>query len=89
MLEFEKRVYNNLKLSNAIPIEAYEITPGFFRTTDYSFNEIRQIYSQTFLNWVGQNRIEYKQQLYNKFDAFTYNYRDSGNAINGQPIEEC
>jgi hypothetical protein len=88
LLEFEKRVYNNLKLSNVIPIQAYEVTPGFFRDTDYSFNEVREIYSQTFLNWVGQNRIEYKQQLYNKYDAFTYNYRSSGNAITQEPIEQ-
>jgi DNA-binding MurR/RpiR family transcriptional regulator len=40
LLEYEKRVYNNLKLSNTIPIQEYEILPGFFRDTDYSYDEI-------------------------------------------------
>ena len=87
LLEFETRIYNNLKLSNTIPIQAYEITPGFFRTTDYSYNEWLEIYSESFLNWVGQNRINYKPQLYNRNDEFTYNYRDNSNKLNSEPIE--
>lgn len=87
LLEFETRIYNNLKLSNVIPIQAYEITPGFFRTTDYSYDEWLEIYSESFLNWVGQNRINYKPQVYNRNDQFTYNYRDNSNKLNSDPIE--
>jgi hypothetical protein len=65
LLEYETRVYNNLKLSNVIPIELSVILPGFFRTTDYSYDEFLQIYSESFLNWVGENRINYKRQLFN------------------------
>ena len=64
LLEYEKRVYNNLKLNNIIPIQAYEVLPGFFRDTEYSYDEILKIYSESFLNWVGQNRVDYKRQLY-------------------------
>jgi|688.fasta_scaffold00229_11 hypothetical protein len=88
LFEFEKRVYNNLKLSNVIPIKEYEVTPGFFRTTDYSYDEWLQIYTTNFLAWVGENRLNYKRQVYNKFDQYTYNYTDSGNKLNGQPIEQ-
>ena len=86
LLEYEKRVYNNLKLSNTIPIQAYEVLPGFFRDTDYSYDEFLQIYSSSFLNWVGQNRINYKTQFYNANDEFSYNYNQSGNKINAQVI---
>jgi len=86
LLEFETRIYNNLKLSNTIPIQAYEVVPGFFRTTDYSYDEWLQIYSESFLNWVGQNRINYKPQIYNRNDQFTYNYRDNGNKLNSDPL---
>ena len=88
LLEFETRIYNNLKLSDLIPITKYDVIPGFFRNTNYSYDEILQIYSQYFLNWVGQNRIEYKKQFYQSSDQFSYNYNQSGNKINGQAFEQ-
>ena len=88
LLEFETRIYNNLKLSNTIPIQAYEVLPGFFRDTDYSYDEILEIYSSSFLNWVGQNRINYKKQFYNSTNQYTYNYNQSGNKINGSVIPQ-
>ena len=88
LLEFETRIYNNLKLSNTIPIQAYEVLPGFFRDTDYSYDEILQIYSSSFLNWVGQNRISYKKQFYSVNNEFSYNYNLSGNKINNQVIPQ-
>ena len=90
LLEYETRIYNNLKLSETVPAGSYEgvVIPGFFRETDYSYDEFLQIYSESFLDWVGQNRIDYKTQFYNKNNQFSYNYVDSGNKINRQPIEQ-
>ena len=87
LLEFEKRVYNNLKISATIPIKEYEVMPGFFRNTGYSYDEILEIYSTSFLNWVGQNRIDYKKQFYSSQNEFTYNYFQSGNKIDGAVIQ--
>jgi hypothetical protein len=86
LLEFEKRIYNNLKLSTTVPIERYEVVPGFFRDPTYSWNEFLEIYSESFLNWVGQNRLDYKTQYYNKNDEYTYNYVNSGNKLDKAPI---
>jgi len=86
LLEYETRVYNNLKLSSAVPVQEYEVLPGFFRDTDYSFDEWLEIYSPGFLNWVGQNRLDYKRQIYQTNNEFTYNYWQSGNAINRESI---
>lgn len=86
LLEFELRIYNNLKLSAEIPIPATEILPGFFRETDYTYDEIMQIYSTAFLSWVGQNRVRYKTQYYNRYDEFTYNYNLAANKINQEQI---
>jgi len=86
LLEFETRIYNNLKLSDIIPIRDYDVIPGFFRNTGYSYEEVLSIYSQNFLNWVGQNRVEYKPQAYSSVDQFSYNYGQSGNKINGSQI---
>jgi hypothetical protein len=88
LLEFETRIYNNLKLSNIIPIQAYEVLPGFFRDTDYSYDEILQIYSSSFLDWVGQNRISYKKQFYSANNEYSYNYNQSGNKINDSVIPQ-
>ena len=88
LLEFEKRIYNNLKLSNIIPIQEYEVLPGFFRDTDYTYDEILQIYTTSFLDWVGQNRISYKTQFYSANNEFTYNYNQSGNKINREVIPQ-
>ena len=88
LLEFETRIYNNLKLTDTVPISEFDVIPGFFRTTDYTYDEVLEIYSQYFLNWVGQNRIEYKKQFYQANDEFTYNYTQSGNRINNQPFEQ-
>jgi len=81
LYEFEKRIYNNLKLSNVIPVQEYEVIPGFFRDTDYSYQEFLAIYSSGFLNWVGQNRITYKTQYYNPNNEYSYNYSQSGNKL--------
>ena len=86
LLEFEQRVYNNLKLSNIIPILEHEIMPGFFRTTEYTYEEIQEIYAPLFLKWVGLNRVEYQEQYYNKYDQFTFNYFESGNRLDNEPI---
>ena len=88
LLEYETRVYNNLKLSNVIPIQEYEVVPGFFRTLPYTYDEFMQMYSEGFLNWVGTNRIDYKTQFYAKSNQFSYNYTDSGNKINQEAIQQ-
>jgi len=88
LLEFELRVYNNLKISSEIPIKEYEVLPGFFRETDYSYADWLYIYSPNFLSWVGQNRLNYKTQYFNSANKFTYNYSQSGNAVDKAPISQ-
>ena len=86
LLEFEKRVYNNLKLSTETPITRYEVVPGFFRTPTYSWDEFLRIYSTQFLNWIGQNRIDYKTQYFSRVNEFTYNYTNSTSKLDNSPI---
>ena len=83
LLEFETRIYNNLKIKSAIPLPATEVIPGQFRTTDYSLSEINQILSTDFLTWVGWNKLDYKQQDYVANNEFTWNYSAAGNKLSG------
>jgi hypothetical protein len=74
MLEFEQRIYNNIKVSR-VAIDYTEIIPGYSRTTEYSFEALNKVQSVDFLNWVGKNRIDYQTQYYDKFNEYTWNYR--------------
>jgi hypothetical protein len=60
LLEFETRIYNNLKIKSDIPLTWQDIIPGQFRTTDYSLAEVNQILAPSFLTWVGWNKLAYQ-----------------------------
>jgi hypothetical protein len=63
LLEFETRIYNNLKLDgNPVPLDMTDVMPGQFRITGYSFEEINSILSQDFLSYCGWNKLDYKPQ---------------------------
>jgi hypothetical protein len=87
LLEFEKRIYDNLKTDdNPIPLNINEVIPGYFRTTDYSQEQINSILADSFLTWVGYNKLDYKAQDYIANNPFTYNYSSAGNRLDQQPL---
>jgi len=88
LFEFENRIYNNLKLSTQVPISKYEVVPGFFRDSTYSWSEFLSIYSPAFLNWIGQNRLDYKTQFYTAYNEYSYNYTNSAVKINNTVIQQ-
>ena len=82
LLEYEIRIYNNLKLDgNPVPLTAAEVIPGEFRTTDYTLSEIQDILNPDFLTWVGWNKLDYKTQNYIPADQFTWNYSTASNKL--------
>ena len=87
LLEFERRIFNNLKTEgNPVPITPEEVIPGYFRTTDYTQAEITTILSESFLTWVGQNKLDYKTQQYIANNPFTYNYSQAGDKEKDLPL---
>lgn len=86
LLEFETRIFNNLKISTPIPLVQEEVIPGQFRTTEYSLEEINSILYTDFLGWIGYNKIDYTSQNYVANNPFTYNYSQSSNRLNNQPL---
>jgi len=86
LLEFEKRVYNNIKVNDLIPIEPSDIIPGAFRETDYTDQEILEILSPSLLSWLGWNRIDYKKQDYNQAEEKTWNYSSSTDKLTNATI---
>jgi len=87
LLEFEHRIFNNLKTEgNPVPLTPEEVIPGYFRTTDYTQQEITTILGESFLTWIGQNKIDYKTQQYLADNAFTYNYSQAGDKEKNLPL---
>ena len=78
LLEFETRIFNNLKLDgNPVPIELADVIPGQFRTTGYSIDDINNILATDFLSYVAWNKLDYKTQNYQVNNAFSWNYSSS------------
>ena len=83
LLEFETRIYNNLKLDgNPVPLTIDEVMPGQFRDTGYTFQEINNIFAQDFLSYCGWNKLDYKVQNYSATNSFTWNYSSAQNKLN-------
>ena len=85
LLEFEKRVYNNIKVANRYdaPLRQENVIPGQFRPTNYSLAEVNEILNQSFLKWVGTNKLPYTTQTYDQNNKFTWNYSSSKNKLDG------
>lgn len=87
LLQFETRVYSNLKNDgNPPPLVVEDVLPGYFRATDYSQADVNQILGEDFLGWVGGNKLDYTTQSYTATNAFTYNYSQAGNRLDGEPL---
>jgi len=84
LLEFERRIYNNIKWSGDIPLCAEDVIPGKFRTTDYTEKEITEILGTSFLTWVSWNRLDYKTQDYDPDDKRTWNYSKADDTLDGE-----
>jgi hypothetical protein len=87
LLEFETRIFYNCKLDgNSIPLSIYDVLPGQFRETGYNFNEVNSLLEQSFLTYVGWNKLDYTKQNYQFSNSFTYNYSQAQNKVNNQDL---
>jgi hypothetical protein len=87
LLEFETRIYNNLKLDgNPVPLVVEDVLPGQFRSTGYSFEEINTIFATDFLSYCGWNRLDYGQQNYRADNELTWNYSRAQSRLDKQNL---
>ena len=86
LLELELRIYNNIKLPiNTTFSDIFKVVPGKFRSSDYSLTELNQVLGQSFLNWIGNNKLDYSiNDTFNSNDPFTWNYSSSHDRIDGE-----
>ena len=88
LLEFETRIYNNIKFNGSRYVSYDDVVPGYFRKTEYSFDYVNSLYTTYFLNWVGQNRVDYKTQYFLPDNPFTYNLENSTFKLDRTPIRQ-
>lgn len=77
ILELEKRIYNNIKVSySEQQLSIYNSKPGKFRNTGYSLEEYNTLVAKSYLQWVGFNRLNATTNTsYVSDDPFTFNYK--------------
>jgi hypothetical protein len=85
LLELERRIYNNIKIDyTASDFNVYDYIPGKFRTVDYSLQEWNGVLTQSFLKWVGTNRVDYiTNSTFNANNPFTWNYKNFKDVLPG------
>lgn len=85
LLELEKRIFNNIKLPDSRSYQnTFAVVPGKFRQGSYSLSEVNQIISRTFLDWLGNNKLDFSSNtIFNSNDAFTWNYSSFVDRIDG------
>ena len=87
LLEFETRIYNNLKLDgNPVPLELSDVLPGQFRVTGYSLDDINNILATDFLSYVAWNKLDYKAQDYFANNEFSWNYSGSQSRLDNAAL---
>jgi len=89
LLELERRIYNNIKADyNNNEIDLYNTIPGRFRKGDYSLTEFNQVISQSFMNWVGTNNVNYTEnKFYDVNNPWTWNYGSCPDVIDGSNLQ--
>ena len=88
ILELEKRIFNNIKVAYSDKlVNIYDAIPGKFRDTGYSINEFNNLLSRIYLQWVGNNKLDYvSNNTYQDNAPFTYNYGGSPDVVNGEAL---
>lgn len=89
LLELEKRIYNNIKTEYDIENRdvLWDVIPGKFRDNDYTAAEFVEIYSRSFLKWVGGNQLDYITNSYFASNSpKTWNYSRSSSIIDNEPL---
>jgi hypothetical protein len=83
ILEYETRIYNNLKTSyNADLFDINSVLPGVFRTGQYSYGQIYNLVQNNFLKWAGFYGIDYEtHKFYDITNHKTYNYSSATDYI--------
>ena len=87
ILEFEKRVYNNLKISyNPELMNITQYVPGAFRQNRYTSKEINRLISKDFLKWTSFYGFDFFKNDAQLDNSKTWNFKSAKNTLTRVPI---
>ena len=88
ILELEKRIYNNIKVTyDSSLLDLSDVMPSAFTTTDYTLTEINDIMGTDFYVWAGRNKVQYiNNTSFSEGSPFTYNYANSTGRLTGAKL---
>ena len=86
LLEFEKRIYNNIKVNHNPNL--LNMDYGFFRNNEYTVTEVNTMYARDFYTWTGGNAVDYTtNNIYQAGNDFTSNYTKYTDSIKGTTLK--
>jgi hypothetical protein len=77
ILEFEKRIYNNIRTNyNSDIIDIHDFIPGTYRNTSVTKENIDNVMLKDFASWLTNiDDVDYTAfDFYNRSNSFSYNY---------------
>ena len=88
ILEFEKRVYNNIKINyNPELFDIDSVMPGAFRTNEYSRQEVVDLLTPDFLRWAGYFGVDYiANNTFDELNSFTFNHTGTIDTLTKSPL---
>lgn len=88
ILEFEKRIYNNIKVSyNPDIFDIKAVMPGAFRNSNFSLSDAIDILRKDFITWAGSYNVNYEiNESFDISNPFTFNYNGSVDVVNNELV---
>ena len=88
ILELEKRIYNNIKISYDTDIfDIADLIPSYSNKTEYSLQEFNQVLSANFYTWSNIINRDFTKPLnYDNDDSRTFNYKDLSTPDGRSPL---
>jgi predicted lipoprotein len=88
ILEFEKRIFNNLKIRyDASILDINSVMPGLFRDTGHEYFEVMDVLQNDFLVWANLYSLDpFVNNTFIVDNHKTYNYRSTEDLLFGKPV---
>jgi hypothetical protein len=83
ILEFEKRVYNNIKvIYNTEIFDVKSTIPGAFRNSKYTLDDANRILRKDYMRWAGMYNVDVSaNSTFDENNSFTWNYKGSIDSV--------
>lgn len=85
LLEFENRIFNNIKSLGEAILTVEDFVPSKFRKTDFTREEINSSLLNDFSSWLKFVSNDYTaNDFYERTNQFTFNYSSMNSAVDGE-----